>query len=129
MRVKSSNNVCELQCQYERGGWCKQHKAKGTRCMRVTKVWDQLKSGLFGYKVKKKVTYKCAKKVFDGNADLPSTAMDELGSEGQQVGHSGNFTVLLRAKKLPGQKRFGDSFLETWTDRKKVRLELTIMYY
>ena len=61
--------------------------------------------------MKKKVSYKCEKKVFDGNVDQPSTAMDELGTEGQQVGHSGNFT-LLWAKKLPGQKTLASMKLE-----------------
>ena len=127
MRGTYTTNVDELQCKYERGGWCTLHKAQGRKGVKVTKVWDRLKTGLFGYKVMRKVAYKCDVSVFDGNKDdFPTTAMDEFGvavSGPSQGGHRGDFDEMKRAMKRPRVQSVckSDSNFESKANGKRAR--------
>lgn len=123
-------DVNELQCQYERGGWCTLHKAQGRKGMKVTKVWDRLKTGLYGYKVMRRVTYKCDISVFDGSKDdFPSTTtMDEFGATASglsQGGQNCDFTGVTGAMKRPRLQSVcnSDSNPEPKANGKRARLD------
>ena len=66
------------KCEYNRLGWCKNHKKSGTRNLEVTRKWEKLKNGLHGYRTRRRVTYTCAKSVFDGEMNLNTQARDEF---------------------------------------------------
>ena len=99
MRVTYLNDSLNSQpCNYKRGGWCLSCKRYGQKGLMVTKRWERMKSGLCGYVIKKKVTWKCldpsTNDVF--SSDSESTVRDDISNSelgGILRGLSSNFTV------------------------------------
>ena len=55
--VSKSNPVKSEGCEYKRGGWCLKHMRQGERVLKTRRTWESLGNGLFGNKLKKKVTW------------------------------------------------------------------------
>ena len=117
----AGKNAALKECQYKRGGWCLKHNKKGTKGMLVSKVREKLKTGLWGFVLKRKVTYQCGTRLFDGDFSGLSTAMDELGCSDSKGLIEGTFENFTGAKHVPGLKRLGDS-LEPRPVVKRARL-------
>ena len=84
----------------------------GVKGLKVFKTWCKLRTGLWGYKTTRRVSYKCVPGLFDGDGRLPSTTVDNLGLDvklGHSVGTAGNFTDYTGVVQQPELKRLGDS--------------------
>ena len=120
----SSNDLSDVQCVYKRGGWCSSHGRQARRGLKVTRKWELLKTGLYGHRTKKKVTWTCETSLFWGDGDFTPTARDDISC--QQSGElstscTDNFT---RAKLCQGIKREAGDYLEPRMGGKSARLEL-----
>ena len=116
--------VTVKECVYKRGGLCTRHNVKGTKVLKVTRVWDKLKNGLYGYRTVRRMTYQCTSEQFGGDYLSTTTAVDEFKlskSKGLLGGTTENFTEVL---KLPGLKRMCEPSLEPRPNEKKSRLQL-----
>ena len=88
--------------------------------MKASRTWEKLGSGLFGHRLRKKVTWECRDVVFSGQV-LSTSPRDELGfQESGSIGSCsiGNFTTLEKRKCTAGDS------LEPRIGGKVARLEL-----
>ena len=46
-------------CVHHRGGWCDVHGQYASKSVKRFKIWEQLTSGLFGWKVRSRTVYSC----------------------------------------------------------------------
>ena len=70
--------------------------------MKTTKTWELLGSGLYGYKLGRRVTWECRKMVFSGPVKPTTTARDEFKistTVGISAGLLDNSTTLERLRK------------------------------
>ena len=78
------------------------HEKKAEKVLKVTRTWERLGSGLFGNRVRKKVTWDCKNYAFSGHNTFSSTTRDEFGIPASgEVGRGtlGDFTTLERKRK------------------------------
>ena len=95
--------------------------------LQVSKKWDRLGTGLWGYRVAKKVLWKCETPVFmvdessaSNMRDSTSTLQAKMGCVGALLGD--NFTVSGREAGCVSAKRSAESSCEPRCMSKKARL-------
>ena len=88
----------------------------------MTKRWDLLKTGLYGYKTVKKVTWTCRNQLFDGDVKISSAAREDLSSmQSGELITTGNFTQF--GARLAGNlKHTAEHSLEPRIGKKVARL-------
>ena len=73
------------------------HKKTATKVLDVSRKWERLKTGLFGYKVSRKVSWSCGNLTFNGGVKSDSCVREAFGGKNLTVGCGGllggNFTV------------------------------------
>ena len=97
MEVTFTNDICD----FKRGGWCKTCERFGYKVLEVSKTWEKMKNGLFGHKLRKKVTWKCRRqpaevKTTSSNSDVRdnTTTLEFSKLQGADELQLGNFTTL-----------------------------------
>jgi len=113
-------------CNYKRGGWCTTCQKFGDKVLEAKKTWERKSNGLFGYKLRKRVTWKCGKPAFKDTTsssfgrDTSILRTAKLwGADELQVG---NFTEGGSSAVYAGVKRLRANSCEPRNKHKKAGL-------
>ena len=85
--VDVQENPVAMDCVHLRGGWCTVHRKYARKFARIFKTWERLKSGLCGWKVRRKTEYSCETKASESSMNIfqpgPSVILSDLNTKGR----------------------------------------------
>ena len=73
LKLGDQDTTQNSTCVHMRGGWCSVHLKFAKKTARITKTWDKLSSGLFGWRMRRKTVYSC------GTEPIPIASSDQPG--------------------------------------------------
>ena len=127
-KVCNDDSVVSQECVFKKGGWCLIHKRFGEKVLLRSRKWTKLGTGLCGYKLSKKVSWRCGGLSLNDVDNSDSTVSDSLefsGSRGNRavdIGSCFDDNLSVRREGLC-VKRTADVSLEPRTACKQLRYE------
>ena len=114
-------------CTFKRGGWCIKCEKFAIKVLEVKRTWEKQKTGLFGHKLRKKVSWKCVNPVFQAKNSSDSDVRDTTLKKNSNLGGAGalqvgNFTEGGREAGCASLKRQAANSCEPRSKNKKARL-------
>ena len=76
--VFNDDSVVSQECVFKKGGWCLLHERFGEKVLLRSRKWTKLGTGLCGYKLSKKVSWRCRGLSLNDVDNSDSTVSDSL---------------------------------------------------